>query len=68
LDAIEISEIIKSARTMDEYCNLAAELVGIKLPHSDYWTRRVLSVCASEGVIGWRSSGRRFAVSFQAAD
>lgn len=42
---------MKAARKMDECCNLAAELVGINPPRADYWTRRVLTVCASEGAI-----------------
>ena len=48
LDAIEkrqLNDLIKQARRMDEYCNLAAALVGIKLRSSKYWIDLVLKIC-----------------------
>jgi len=41
----QIETLLNLAKNMDECCNLAAELVGIQLHLSNYWTARALAVC-----------------------
>jgi len=54
----QILTLLRLAKTMDECCNLAAELVGIELELTNYWTYRALESCENNGyTVGMDANG-----------